>query len=90
MPDEMKGVMTCPECTQHRERSFAWESKFWRLSSLLVECIGPRAHQQLPGLEQTWAQAFRTLTGVEFADAQARAIALAMLQRDKARKAKAS
>ena len=82
MPDELKGVMTCPDCTKHREKMFAWEHKFWRLSSLLIECIGARAQQKLPGLEQTWAQAFTTLTGVPFADAQARA----MIERDRLRK----
>ena len=82
MPDELKGVMTCPDCTRHREAMFNWEKRFWRLSSLLIECIGARAQQKLPGLEQTWAQAFTTLTGVPFADAQARA----MIERDRLRK----
>lgn len=82
MPDELKGVMTCPDCTGYRERMFAWEKRFWRLSTMLVECIGDRANQKLPGHEKTWAQAFTALTGVEFADAQARA----MIQRDHAKK----
>lgn len=82
MPDELKGVMTCPDCTRHREAMFGWEKRFWRLSSLLVECIGQRAHVQLPGHDKTWAEAFTTLTGVAFADAQARWL----LQKDQARK----
>ena len=82
MPDELKGVMTCPDCTKYREQMFRWEKGFWRLSMMLVECIGDRANQKLPGHEKTWAQAFTALTGVEFADAQARA----MIQRDHAKK----
>ena len=82
MPDELKGVMTCPDCTRHREAMFAWEKRFWRLSTMLVECIGDRASQKLPGHDKTWAQAFTALTGVSFADAQARA----MIQRDHAKK----
>lgn len=80
-PDELNGVMTCPECTGYREKMFEWEKKFWRLSSVLIECIGDRANVKLPGHNKTWAQAFTALTGVKFADAQARAILL----RDRAR-----
>lgn len=79
--DEITGVLSCPECTKHREARFAFEHRFWRLSALMVECIGPRAHQLLPGIGKTWAEAFTSITGVEFAEAQARAMA----DRDRAR-----
>lgn len=72
MPDEITGVLSCPDCTRHREAMFAAEHRFWRLSSLVVACIGNRAEQVIPGTDKTWAEAFTKLTGIAWADALSR------------------
>ncbi len=63
------GVLSCPTCTQHREGRFAAEHRFWRLSSLVVTCIGPRADQPIAGTDVTWAQAYTSLTGIAWGEA---------------------
>jgi hypothetical protein len=72
MPDEITGVVSCPDCTTHREKRFAAEHRFWRLSSLMITCIGQRANQRLPGTDKTWAEAFTQITGVDYAEAVTR------------------
>jgi hypothetical protein len=51
---------------------FAAEHRFWRLSILMVACIGKRAEQIIPGTGKTWADAFTKLTGIAWADALSR------------------
>ena len=67
------GVLSCPECTKHRERMFAWERKFWRLSGVLIECIGARDDQLVPGTSATWAEAYTKITGIAWREAVERA-----------------
>lgn len=64
------GVLTCQDCTKHRERAFTWESKFWRLSNMVVAAIGERAHLNLPGTGVSWAQAYAKITGQSYAEAE--------------------
>lgn len=82
------GVLSCPDCTRHREAMFAWQMRFWQISSLLIECIGARADQRVPGTASTWAEAYTKITGVKWAEAVERAARLreALAKRREARK----
>lgn len=63
------GLLSCPDCTKHRETAFRWERKFWSLSALIVNAIGDRADRQLPGTSLTWGECYTKLTGIGWDEA---------------------